>query len=60
MLETLKVIDSDNVEIVSTQIVDRKIHLATLKSNLAHFQQKVIELEEKIQMLEEPKETIAK
>ncbi|MFA5434147.1 MAG: hypothetical protein WC319_14985 [Candidatus Paceibacterota bacterium] len=43
MADTIKVLANKKVELITTQEVDGAIHLATLKSNLAHFQNLVAE-----------------
>ena len=43
MENTIKVLENKKVELITTQEVDGAIHLATLKSNLAHFQNLVAE-----------------
>jgi hypothetical protein len=53
MKEELKVIENQRVEITKTDTVDGPIHLATLKSNLAHFEEKVTEIKAKIKQLED-------
>jgi len=53
MTDTIKVLANKKVELITTQEVDGAIHLATLKSNLAHFQGLVAETQAKIKQLED-------
>jgi hypothetical protein len=53
MVDTIKVLANKKVELITTQQVDGAIHLATLKSNLAHFQNLVAETQAKIKQLED-------
>ena len=53
MENTIKVLANKKVELITTQQVDGAIHLATLKSNLAHFQNLVAETQAKIKQLED-------
>ena len=60
MADTIKVLENKKVELITTQEVDGAIHLATLKSNLAHFQGLVAETQAKIKQLEDAGITTAK
>jgi len=52
MEEKLEV-SGNKVKIIKTETVDAKIHLATLKSNLKHFEDRVAETQAKIKQIED-------